>query len=191
MTPDAPDWEGQTMLDRDGKKIGTIQEIYLVEDTGQPEWALVKLGGFKSRTTLVPLANARPGADGVRATCEKTLVSDAPPIAANGEPSPQQVTEIYRHYGVVYDDNQQPTANAQDEPQGSVSQQHAKQDRGTGPRRSTSREAEKRDGGGGSTLKRTVKEFSDDNLPHWAAALTYYAVLSIFPALLASCRSSV
>jgi membrane protein len=36
-----------------------------------------------------------------------------------------------------------------------------------------------------ATLTRTVKEFSDDNLPHWAAALTYYGVLSIFPALLA------
>jgi membrane protein len=35
------------------------------------------------------------------------------------------------------------------------------------------------------TLVRTAKEFSADNLPHWAAALTYYAVLSIFPALLA------
>ena len=34
------------------------------------------------------------------------------------------------------------------------------------------------------TLKRTVHEFRDDKLQHWAAALTYYAVLSIFPALL-------
>ena len=34
------------------------------------------------------------------------------------------------------------------------------------------------------TLKRTVREFQDDKLQHWAAALTYYAVLSIFPALL-------
>jgi membrane protein len=37
----------------------------------------------------------------------------------------------------------------------------------------------------GGVLKRTVKEFSDDNLTDWAAALTYYGVLSIFPALLA------
>ena len=36
-----------------------------------------------------------------------------------------------------------------------------------------------------SVLKRTVSQFSDDKLPTWAAALTYYAVLSIFPALLA------
>ncbi|GAA2894430.1 YihY/virulence factor BrkB family protein [Streptosporangium fragile] len=34
-------------------------------------------------------------------------------------------------------------------------------------------------------FKRTVKEFQQDNLTDWAAALTYYAVLSIFPALLA------
>jgi membrane protein len=34
-------------------------------------------------------------------------------------------------------------------------------------------------------LKRTVSQFQDDKLPTWAAALTYYAVLSIFPALLA------
>ncbi|WP_447006974.1 YihY/virulence factor BrkB family protein [Saccharothrix isguenensis] len=33
-------------------------------------------------------------------------------------------------------------------------------------------------------LKRTVKEFGDDNLIDWAAALTYYAVLSLFPGLL-------
>ena len=35
------------------------------------------------------------------------------------------------------------------------------------------------------TLKRTAKEFSEDNLTDWAAALTYYGVLALFPALLA------
>jgi membrane protein len=33
-------------------------------------------------------------------------------------------------------------------------------------------------------LKRTIREFREDNLTDWAAALTYYAILSIFPALL-------
>ena len=37
----------------------------------------------------------------------------------------------------------------------------------------------------GGTLKRTVKEFSEDNLTDWAAALTYYGVLALFPALIA------
>jgi membrane protein len=35
------------------------------------------------------------------------------------------------------------------------------------------------------TLKRTVQEFKEDNLTDWAAALTYYGILAIFPALLA------
>jgi membrane protein len=34
------------------------------------------------------------------------------------------------------------------------------------------------------TLKRTVAEFRADKLNHWGAALTYYAVLSVFPAVL-------
>src|SRR2546423_155916 len=42
-------------------------------------------------------------------------------------------------------------------------------------------------GGSGffAVLKRTVREFSADNLTDWAAALTYYGILAIFPALIA------
>src|SRR4051795_2190514 len=36
-----------------------------------------------------------------------------------------------------------------------------------------------------ATLRRTFYEFKEDNLTDWAAALTYYAVLSVFPALIA------
>lgn len=35
-----------------------------------------------------------------------------------------------------------------------------------------------------ATLKRTVTEFQEDNLSDWAAALTYYGLLSLFPALI-------
>ena len=35
------------------------------------------------------------------------------------------------------------------------------------------------------TLKRTFKEFSADNITDWAAALTYYGVQALFPALIA------
>jgi membrane protein len=37
----------------------------------------------------------------------------------------------------------------------------------------------------GDVLKRTFSEFREDNMTDWAAALTYYGVLSIFPALIA------
>jgi membrane protein len=41
-----------------------------------------------------------------------------------------------------------------------------------------------RTGAWAGVLKRTVKGFQKDNLTDWAAALTYYGILSIFPALL-------
>ncbi len=37
----------------------------------------------------------------------------------------------------------------------------------------------------GGLLKRTLREFKEDNLTDWAAALTYYGVLAIFPAIIA------
>jgi membrane protein len=37
----------------------------------------------------------------------------------------------------------------------------------------------------GGVLKRTFNEFKEDNLTDWAAALTYYGIVSIFPALIA------
>jgi membrane protein len=37
----------------------------------------------------------------------------------------------------------------------------------------------------GGTLKRTLTEFGEDNLTDWAAALTYYGILAMFPALIA------
>jgi sporulation protein YlmC with PRC-barrel domain len=97
----ALDWEGQTILDRDGDRVGRIEEIFLVEETGRPEWALVRLGRLKSRTTLVPLTDAKPGDDGIRVGFGKDLVADAPPIEADSdEPSEREVSAVYRHYGI-------------------------------------------------------------------------------------------
>jgi membrane protein len=36
-----------------------------------------------------------------------------------------------------------------------------------------------------ATLKRTISEFKDDNITDWAAALTYYGLLALFPAIIA------
>ncbi|MDX6625461.1 MAG: rane protein [Solirubrobacterales bacterium] len=42
-----------------------------------------------------------------------------------------------------------------------------------------------RDSSTWATLKRTATEFMEDNLTDWAAALTYYGLLALFPALIA------
>ena len=45
-------WQGRTMVDRDGDKVGTIESIYLDDQTGQPEWALVNTGLFGTKPDL-------------------------------------------------------------------------------------------------------------------------------------------
>jgi membrane protein len=52
-------------------------------------------------------------------------------------------------------------------------------------RRDTSPRGVKRKHGWFATLRRTASEFREDNLSDWAAALTYYGLLSLFPALIA------
>jgi hypothetical protein len=99
-SPSALDWEGRPLLDRDGDRIGTIEEILLVEETGSPEWALVKLGRLKTRTTLVPIADAQPVDEGVRVGVGKDVVEQAPPIDADAAESDDEVRAVYRHYGI-------------------------------------------------------------------------------------------
>jgi hypothetical protein len=118
MAPQSVDWEGRTLLDRDGDKIGTIEEIYLVEDTGRPEWALVKLGRLGSRARLVPLAGADPVAEGIRAAYEKSVVTGAPRVDTDEEPSEDEVVAVYRHYGIAYGEDA--NGRAHDEAAGST-----------------------------------------------------------------------
>jgi membrane protein len=58
-------------------------------------------------------------------------------------------------------------------------------DRNGGARRDYAPEGAAAQSGWWATIKRTATEFQEDNLSDWAAALTYYGLLSLFPALIA------
>jgi uncharacterized protein (TIGR02271 family) len=95
-------WQGATMVDRDGDRIGSIDAIYVDDQTGEPEWALVNTGLFGTKSTFVPLAQANPSGDDVQVPYEKQLVKDAPRIDPDGHLSEQEEQELWRHYGLDY-----------------------------------------------------------------------------------------
>ena len=95
-------WRGHEVVDRDGDKIGKLEEIYLDEQTGKPEWALVKTGLFGSKSTFVPLAEAAPSGEELKVPYEKARVKDAPKIDAEHDLSQQEEAELYRFYGLDY-----------------------------------------------------------------------------------------
>ena len=96
-------WQGKTMVDRDGDRVGTIESIYVDDQTGEPEWALVNTGLFGTKSTFVPLAQANPSGDQVQVPCEKQLIKDAPKTDPDGHLSEAEEQELWRHYGLDYD----------------------------------------------------------------------------------------
>ncbi len=71
-------WPGRTMIDPAGSKIGTIADIYLDDDTGQPEWATVTTGLFGTKQSFVPLDQAEAMGDSVQVPYDKDRVRSAP-----------------------------------------------------------------------------------------------------------------
>ena len=96
-------WEGRTLLDRDGTRIGSIDAIYLDDQTGQAEWALVTTGLFGTKASFVPLAQATQTDDDVRVPYDKQLVKDAPRVDPDGQLSEAEERQLWRHYGLDYD----------------------------------------------------------------------------------------
>jgi uncharacterized protein (TIGR02271 family) len=95
-------WHGRDLIDRDGDKIGSIGDVYLDDQTGQPEWLTVKTGLFGTRESFVPTADARAEGDTVRVPYEKSQVKDAPNVDAEGALSQDEESRLYRHYGLTY-----------------------------------------------------------------------------------------
>lgn len=93
-------WRGRDVLDRDGDKIGALEEVYLDEQTEQPEFACVKTGLLGRRLTFVPLAEVDASGDGIRVPYEKSQVRDAPSIEPDGHLSPEEEQRLYEHYGL-------------------------------------------------------------------------------------------
>jgi uncharacterized protein (TIGR02271 family) len=96
---DIETWRGRTLVDRDGDKIGKIQDIYLDRSSGEPEWVAVKTGLFGSNVSFVPIHDASPAGDDLRVAYEKDQVKDAPNVDPDGELSPEEERRLYQHYG--------------------------------------------------------------------------------------------
>ena len=90
---------GEDLYDRDGEKIGRIEEIYLDADTDEPEWALVHTGLFGSKRIFVPLRRRDRGRGPL------TVLRQGDRQGRAGRSSRRAISkdeeaELYRHYGL-------------------------------------------------------------------------------------------
>lgn len=89
---------GQDVYDQSGDKIGSASEVYLDDESGQPEWVTVKTGLFGTKESFVPIRDADLTDKGVRVSVSKDKVKDAPKVDADGHLSPEEEQELYRYY---------------------------------------------------------------------------------------------
>ena len=100
-------WGGHDLVDRDGVKAGSIVDLYIDDQTGQPTWGLVRTGLLGSRQTLVPLGQATvplavivSGAGSVQVPFESATILDAPSVAVGEEISEATAIALRRYYGL-------------------------------------------------------------------------------------------
>src|SRR5690242_1846465 len=93
--------EGLDVVDPDGNKIGTVDEIYVDENSGVPEFALVKSGLFGISRHFVPIQDARADGDQLHVSYSKDQVSDAPALDPDGHLSESEGAQLYRYYGIT------------------------------------------------------------------------------------------
>jgi uncharacterized protein (TIGR02271 family) len=98
-------WRGCDLVDSSGDKIGSIDDIYLDDQTGQPEFALVRSGFFGTGSHFVPLQEASQEGDTLRVPYSKDHVKNAPGADADDHLTQEQESRLYSHYGLSYGEN--------------------------------------------------------------------------------------
>ena len=97
------EWHGKTLVDRDGQKIGKLQDVYVDVETDEPMFGTVKEGLIRRHLTFVPLAGLTFGPDDLQMAVTREQVKSAPNIELHGdELSRADESALYHHYELNY-----------------------------------------------------------------------------------------
>jgi uncharacterized protein YrrD len=97
------EWHGKALVDRDGEKIGKLEDVYVDVETDEPMFGTVKEGLIGRHLTFVPLAGLTIGPDNLQVTVSGEQVKSAPNIELHGdELSKEDESTLYHHYQLNY-----------------------------------------------------------------------------------------
>jgi len=100
---DIGEWHGKTLVDRDGERIGKLEDVYVDVETNAPMFGTVKEGLIGRHLTFVPLAGITIGPDNLQVPVSKDQVKSAPNIELHGdELSRADESTLYHHYQLNY-----------------------------------------------------------------------------------------
>ena len=95
-------WRGADVIDRDGEKIGKLEDVYVDTETDLEEFGTVKGGLISKHLTFVPLNEVTTSPGYLQVPVSKSLVKEAPNIDTDAELSSFDEEGVYRHYVLTY-----------------------------------------------------------------------------------------
>ena len=94
------DLANATAYDVDGDKIGGVQDVYINDTTGQPDFVSVSHGLFGTGDSIVPLRGHSLKDGELHLAFSKDRIKDAPDLDENGHLTNADQEAFYRHYGL-------------------------------------------------------------------------------------------
>jgi uncharacterized protein (TIGR02271 family) len=83
-----------------GDKIGSIGQVYLDDQTGDPSFVTANTGLFGTSQSFVPLQAASVRDGDIVVNYDKDTVKNAPRIDDDGSLSPEEEDRLYEYYGL-------------------------------------------------------------------------------------------
>ncbi|MDQ3777556.1 MAG: PRC and DUF2382 domain-containing protein [Actinomycetota bacterium] len=108
---------GAPVYSSDGEQIGKVEEIFLDDETRQPEWIGIGTGFFGTKRVLVPVQGAQVEDDAFRVPYSKDQVQDSPDVDSD-EISQSLESELYSYYGLGYSESRSETGLPEGAPSG-------------------------------------------------------------------------
>lgn len=96
----ADDLHRTTVYDRDGQKVGRVQQVYLDDDSGRPSWVTVNTGLFGTNESLIPLDGAQVKDDILKVPFDKQVIKDAPHFDPGHHLDESDEGALYDYYGL-------------------------------------------------------------------------------------------
>ncbi|PLA12607.1 PRC and DUF2382 domain-containing protein [Corynebacterium riegelii] len=95
------DLANATAYDVNGDKVGSVQDVYVNDTSGQPDFISVNHGLFGTGTSIVPLRGHSLRDGDLHLAFPKDRIEDAPDLDDNGHLTTNDQDALYRHYALT------------------------------------------------------------------------------------------
>jgi PRC-barrel domain protein len=93
-------WIGARLDEISGSSMGKIEDAYVDEKTGLPEWILIRVGRF-GHNTVVPAREAVGGVQHVWVPWDRNSIRRSPRVEPGGPLNADEELQLCEHYGIV------------------------------------------------------------------------------------------